>query len=107
MTVVLTGGGSGGHITPILAIAAELKRQDSNCQIIYIGQVGDPFGKIPAEDPNIDKVFYIRAGKFRRFHGEGLKQILDLPNLFKNIRDFFYVLIGVIQSWRITDKTKP
>ena len=27
MTIVLTGGGSGGHITPILAVQTELKKQ--------------------------------------------------------------------------------
>ena len=33
--IVLTGGGSAGHVTPNLALAAELKRR--GWQILYIG----------------------------------------------------------------------
>jgi UDP-N-acetylglucosamine--N-acetylmuramyl-(pentapeptide) pyrophosphoryl-undecaprenol N-acetylglucosamine transferase len=107
LTIVLTGGGSGGHITPILATAAELKKLEPDCKIIYIGQKGDKLAALPAQDPNVDEVYSIYAGKFRRFHGEGLKQLLDIPTLLKNFRDFFYVLIGIIQSWRLMEKLKP
>lgn len=107
MTIVLTGGGSGGHITPLLAVAAELKRLDEKHRIIYIGQTGDGLGDIPANDPNIDEIYTVRAGKFRRYHGEGLKQLLDLPTGFKNARDALYVLIGLVQSWRLLRRLQP
>ncbi len=107
MTVILTGGGSGGHITPILAVAAELKRLQPKTRVIYIGQTGDKLGDIPAADPSIDEVFTVRAGKFRRYHGEGWKQLLDLPTLVKNIRDMFYVLIGLHQSRTLLKKLQP
>jgi len=107
MTIVLTGGGSGGHITPILAVAAELKRLDPEIRLVYIGQRGDSLGDIPAQDPNIDQVFTVRAGKFRRFHGEGLKQLLDVSTIVKNIRDVFFVAIGTYQSWRLIRDIKP
>jgi UDP-N-acetylglucosamine--N-acetylmuramyl-(pentapeptide) pyrophosphoryl-undecaprenol N-acetylglucosamine transferase len=107
LTIVLTGGGSGGHITPILAVAAELKRLNPDTQLVYIGQRGDSLGDIPAQDPNIDRVFMVRAGKFRRFHGEGLKQLLDIPTMVKNIRDVFFVVIGTYQSWRLIGHIKP
>lgn len=107
MTIVLTGGGSGGHITPLMAIAAELKRIDSTTKIVYIGQKGDRFADIPAKEDSIDEVYLVRAGKFRRFHGEGWKQFLDISTLLQNFRDFFYVLIGIIQSWKLTDRLKP
>lgn len=106
-TIVVTGGGSGGHITPILAVAAELKRQQPNVKIIYIGQKGDSLSDIPAEDPNIDKVYTVRAGKFRRYHGEGLRQLLDFSTSFKNLRDVAYVLAGIIQSWRLIKTIQP
>jgi UDP-N-acetylglucosamine--N-acetylmuramyl-(pentapeptide) pyrophosphoryl-undecaprenol N-acetylglucosamine transferase len=107
MTIVLTGGGSGGHITPILAIAAELKRQKPHAKLIYIGQRGDHLGDIPAADPNIDEVYTVRAGKFRRYHGEGWKQLLHLPTQAKNLRDFFYVLIGLCQAHRLLKRLRP
>jgi UDP-N-acetylglucosamine--N-acetylmuramyl-(pentapeptide) pyrophosphoryl-undecaprenol N-acetylglucosamine transferase len=107
LTVVLTGGGSGGHITPILAVAAELKRLQPKTRLMYIGQRGDKLGDIPAADPNIDEVFTVRAGKFRRYHGEGLRQLLDIPTLLKNIRDVLYVLIGIRQSRALLKKLQP
>lgn len=106
--IVLTGGGSGGHITPILAIAAELRRaHGDDVRLIYVGQTGDKLGDIPAKDPHIDQVFTVRAGKFRRYHGEGFKQLLDLPTMAKNLRDAVFVLIGIWQSWRIIGRLKP
>jgi UDP-N-acetylglucosamine--N-acetylmuramyl-(pentapeptide) pyrophosphoryl-undecaprenol N-acetylglucosamine transferase len=107
LTIVLTGGGSGGHITPILAVADELKRLKPDIHIVYIGQRGDSLGDIPAQDPNIDEVYTVRAGKFRRFHGEGLRQLLDIPTVLLNTRDIFYVLIGMYQSWRLMRLIKP
>jgi UDP-N-acetylglucosamine--N-acetylmuramyl-(pentapeptide) pyrophosphoryl-undecaprenol N-acetylglucosamine transferase len=107
MTIVLTGGGSGGHITPILAVAAELKKRKPGIRLVYIGQKGDSLADIPAKDPNIDKVYTVRAGKFRRYHSEGLKQLLDLPTMYKNIRDGIYVLIGIYQSRKLIKLIKP
>jgi UDP-N-acetylglucosamine--N-acetylmuramyl-(pentapeptide) pyrophosphoryl-undecaprenol N-acetylglucosamine transferase len=107
LTIVLTGAGSGGHITPILAVAKEIKQRQPNARLIYIGQKGDKLGDIPTRDPNIDHVYTVRAGKFRRYHGEGLKQLLDLPTMFKNARDFFYVIIGWFQSRKLLKRLQP
>lgn len=107
MTIVVTGGGSGGHITPILAVAHELKRLDSTVKIIYIGQKGDKLSDIPAHDPNIDAVYAISAGKFRRYHGEGVKQLLDVPTMAKNARDGVRVLAGLAQAQRLLKKLQP
>lgn len=105
--IVLTGGGSGGHITPLLAVAAELKRRQPDTTIIYIGQKHDNLGDIPASNPHIDEVYSVRAGKLRRYHGEGLRQLLDLPTVFKNARDALYVLAGIWQSRRLLKKLQP
>jgi UDP-N-acetylglucosamine--N-acetylmuramyl-(pentapeptide) pyrophosphoryl-undecaprenol N-acetylglucosamine transferase len=107
LTIVLTGGGSGGHITPILAVAEQLKKTHPESKLIYIGQKGDGLIDIPSEDPNIDKVYTIMAGKFRRFHGEGFKQLLDLPTIYKNLRDLIYIIAGLCQSWKLIDEIKP
>lgn len=107
MTIVLTGGGSGGHITPLQAIATELKRQKPSVHLIYIGQRGDSLADIPAADSSIDEVFLVRAGKFRRYHGEGLRQLLDVSTFLKNARDAVYVAIGLWQSRRLLKRVRP
>lgn len=106
-TVVVTGGGSGGHITPILAVAAELKRRRPEIRIVYIGQRGDSLSDVPANDPNIDRIYTVRAGKFRRYHGEGWRQLLDLKTMALNLRDIAYVLVGIVQSWRLIKVIQP
>ena len=107
MTIAVTGGGSGGHITPILAVAAELKKQQPDVKIVYIGQIGDKLTDIPKADPNIDSCFDIYAGKFRRYNEEGWKQILDYKTQYLNARDFIRTLRGLLQSWRLLGKIKP
>lgn len=104
----MTGGGSGGHITPLLAVAHELKKHHPEHRIIYIGQKGDGLADIPAEDKNIDEVYLIHAGKFRRYHGETLWQHLkDVSTIFKNIRDAFKAVVGLVQSFFLLRKLSP
>lgn len=105
--VVLTGGGSGGHITPLLAVAAELKQQKPDTKVIYIGHTGDKLADIPKKDTNIDEVYSVRAGKLRRYHGEGWKQILDVRTMLLNIRDVFYLAVGMLQSRKLLKKLQP
>lgn len=107
MTIVLTGAGSGGHITPILAVAQEIKRQKPQAKLVYIGQTGDGLGDLPAKSPYIDEVLTVKAGKLRRYHGEGFRQLLDLPTTLKNIRDVFYTLIGIYQSHKLLKQLQP
>lgn len=107
MTIVVTGGGSGGHITPILAVAHELKQLNPDIIIDYIGQTGDNLGDVPAQDKNIDHTYTVRAGKLRRYHGEGWRQLLDIPTMLMNLRDVFYVITGIFQSIALLRRLKP
>ncbi len=107
MTIVITGAGSGGHVTPLLAVAEEIRAIDKTANIVFIGQKGDPFGLRLEGSELIDEAIFISAGKFRRYHGEGWKQLLDLPTIFKNFVDFFKFLIGLIQAYSVLGKIKP
>jgi UDP-N-acetylglucosamine--N-acetylmuramyl-(pentapeptide) pyrophosphoryl-undecaprenol N-acetylglucosamine transferase len=107
MKIVMTGGGSGGHITPILAVAHELKQIAPDAEIIYIGQKGDQLSDIPAQDPNIDAVYAVPAGKLRRYADEGIRQLLDVRTQALNVRDMGRVVRGLSQSYRLLRKLKP
>ncbi|MDQ5886341.1 MAG: UDP-N-acetylglucosamine--N-acetylmuramyl-(pentapeptide) pyrophosphoryl-undecaprenol [Patescibacteria group bacterium] len=91
----------------MLAVAHELKQIQPKVDLIYAIGKGDKLAHLPHEDAVISQVFSIRSGKFRRYHGEGWKQLFDIPTLVKNIRDFFFVLIGFIQSIILLKKEKP
>lgn len=107
LTIGLVGGGSGGHITPLLAVAEELKKIRPDAKLVYIGQTRDKLLDIPGAHKAIDNIYSIRAGKFRRYHGEGLKQLLDIKTFVKNVRDFFYVLVGTYQAFHLLGILKP
>jgi UDP-N-acetylglucosamine--N-acetylmuramyl-(pentapeptide) pyrophosphoryl-undecaprenol N-acetylglucosamine transferase len=90
-----------------LAVAKQLKALQPEIRVVFVGQKGDPLMDIPSEDPNIDAVYGVRAGKFRRYHGAGWKQLFDIPTVVKNMRDLIWVLVGIWQSWRVLGKVKP
>lgn len=47
--VILSGGGTGGHIFPALAIANEIKRRNPDVEILFVGALGKmEMEKIPA-----------------------------------------------------------
>ncbi len=107
MTIIVTGGGSGGHITPVLAVAAALKQISPKIRVVFVGQSGDGLADIPAQDPNIDAVFRVRAGKYRRYHGLSWQQRLDLKTFILNLRDLGYIATGLVQSWVLIGRLQP
>ncbi|MFZ5989100.1 MAG: undecaprenyldiphospho-muramoylpentapeptide beta-N-acetylglucosaminyltransferase [Bacillota bacterium] len=89
--IVLTGGGSAGHVTPNLAILERLL--EKGWKVHYIGtEKGIESSIVPK-----DKVLFhtIKAGKLRRY--------FDI----KNFTDPFNVLAGAAKSFFILRKIKP
>lgn len=84
-----------------------MKKQQESIRIVYIGQRGDKFAQIVAENEHIDDTRLIFAGKFRRYHGEGWRQLLDIKTALLNIRDIFFILAGCIQSFWLLGRLKP
>ncbi len=89
--IIMTGGGSAGHVTPNLALVPKLK--ELGYEIEYIGTKDGIERKI-IEDENI-KYHAISSGKLRRY--------FDI----KNFTDPFKVLKGILQAIVILKKEKP
>lgn len=108
MTILLTGGGTGGHITPILAVAHELKRQNPDVKIVYIGERDSKFSELTRDHEAIDEVYTIWTGKLRRYYGESLvSRLLDVKTIALNIRDLVYVVMGFVQCLFLLGKIRP
>ncbi|KHD38374.1 UDP-diphospho-muramoylpentapeptide beta-N- acetylglucosaminyltransferase [Clostridium acetobutylicum] len=91
LKIVMTGGGSAGHVTPNLALVPKLK--ELGYEIEYIG-TKDGIERSIIEKENI-KYNCISSGKLRRY--------IDI----KNFSDPFKVILGIFQSVSILRKKKP
>lgn len=89
--IILTGGGSAGHVTPNIALMPKLK--ELGYEIQYIG-TKDGIEKKIIEKENIE-YHIISSGKLRRY--------FDL----KNFTDPFRVVKGVWDAAKIIKKEKP
>jgi UDP-N-acetylglucosamine--N-acetylmuramyl-(pentapeptide) pyrophosphoryl-undecaprenol N-acetylglucosamine transferase len=105
--IMIVGGGSGGHLTPVVAVAESLKKLDNNTEIIHVGQKGESLDDV-VTDKHINNAYAITAGKFRRYHGSSfLSHLLDIKTILFNIRDLFRFMIGTIQAWLLLGRLKP
>ena len=89
--VILSGGGTGGHIFPAVAIADELKRLVPSIEILFVGALGKmEMEKVPAAGYNI--IGLPIAGLQRKFTFSNLKlPFLIVQSLLKTrkiIKDF-------------------
>lgn len=104
------GGGSGGHVTPVLAVINELNRLDPELKVSFVCDKGfesQSRGLMQHADVEVP-IYTVYAGKLRRYHGiPWWKQLLDIPTTFKNIRDLFVTVVGIVQSFVLLVRLKP
>lgn len=91
MKYLITGGGTGGHIYPALAIAKEIRNRHKNAEILYVGtEKGLESELVPKEGINF-KTIRVK-GMPRRINKESLiaaKELLNgLNDSRKIIKDF-------------------
>lgn len=89
--IAFTGGGTGGHIFPIIAIVREMRKTfQGKLEIFFVGPK-DEFGKEFFIQEGI-KVKEILAGKIRRY--------LSFKSFFENLFDiFFKIPVGFFQAF--------
>ena len=101
MRILSVGGGSGGHVTPIVAVCAKLHEQAPDaelrvwCDRRFAGRLREMLGG------NV-RVDAIASGKLRRYANLTLMQHLKY-HLFKthlrNLIDVFKIIAGFVQSF--------
>ncbi|MBP9821051.1 UDP-N-acetylglucosamine--N-acetylmuramyl-(pentapeptide) pyrophosphoryl-undecaprenol N-acetylglucosamine transferase [Candidatus Saccharibacteria bacterium] len=108
MKVIVTGGGTAGHVTPLLAVVSELVRQVPDVKISYFGTKKDTSSSLIVGSEYFNKRQSIFAGKFRRYNGKPFIWYIKHPSvMLLNIRDIFFVGLGFIQSLYIMIFSRP
>ncbi|MBC7459346.1 UDP-N-acetylglucosamine--N-acetylmuramyl-(pentapeptide) pyrophosphoryl-undecaprenol N-acetylglucosamine transferase [Candidatus Saccharibacteria bacterium] len=102
MKILSVGGGSGGHVTPVVAVLKELRALKPEAELrFWCDTKFAPQARATVEafDATIP-VQTITAGKFRRYYHLTVFQQLTWPSLvLQNLGDAFKVGIGFIQSF--------
>ena len=87
MKIVLAGGGTGGHLMPLVAVARKIKEKSPDTTLIFIGPKGQ------MEDDIIGKegisMRAIATGKLRRYFS------------LSNFTDIFRIIFGIFQCMKI------
>ena len=93
--IILSGGGTGGSVSPLLAIAQEIKKAKPDTAFLFVGtKKGSPEKTMIKPFPYI-KYQSIASGKLRRYFS------------LRNLMDLFLILKGFIQSFFVILKFKP
>jgi len=94
--IILSGGGTGGSVTPLLAVASELLKENKNLKLIFIGSKFGPEKEL-VEKFNDGKIRFltIPSGKWRRY--------FSVANFF----DVFKIISAFFTSLNILKKEQP
>ena len=91
--ILISGGGSGGHIFPALAIADKMNEKNKNLKIIFVGARGKmEMNKVPSYGYKIIPIFI-----------SGFQRNNSFKNLFLPIK----LIVSLISSFLIVIKYKP
>jgi len=92
MRIILSGGGTMGSVSPLIAIFEAIKQKQPQAEFLWLATKDGPEEKLIASyDIPVRKIF---AGKLRRYFS------------FKNFLDPFFILLGFFQSLLIIFKFK-
>ena len=93
MRVLLSGGGTGGHVYPAIAIANRIKEQYPDAEIVFVGT-----------DKGIESEIVPKYGyELKTVTVQGFKRKID----FDNVKRVFKLFKGLEQSRKVVKKFKP
>ncbi len=93
MKAIISGGGTGGHIFPAIAVAQELKRNNKDIEILFVGAEGKmEMEKVPKAGFEIQGLWI-----------SGLQRKLTMKNLLFPVK----LLSSLIKANAIVNKFKP
>ena len=105
MKILVVGGGSGGHVTPVIAVVREIWKERPRAKIEFWTdkKYYKNVKKLAFENEMDLRVRKILAGKLRRYtHFTFLMYLQHFDVILKNIADFFRIMGGFAQSlWRL------
>ena len=97
LRVIISGGGTGGHIFPAISIANKLKELNPDTEILFVGAEGKmEMEKVPAAGYKIVGLPIL-----------GLQRQLNLHNIVNDLKVPFKVFQSVREAGRILDEFKP
>ena len=97
MRVLLTGGGTAGHINPALAMAGYLCEKEPDTQILYVGNKG-----------GMEERLVAAAGyDFKPIRISGFQRKLTLENIKRNVQTVFRVITASVEAKKIIKEFKP
>ncbi len=91
---VFTGGGTGGHIYPGLAVVDELKAK-KDCTVYWLGSSRGMDKALVEKSGSCDKFIGIPSGKLRRYFS------------LRTVTDIFRIIAGCIKAFFVLLKIKP
>lgn len=97
LKIVISGGGTGGHIYPAIAIAKKILEKNKDSKILFVGAKGRmEMEKIPEEGFSIIGLDVV-----------GIQRSLSLKSIFKNLKFPFFLLKSLNNAKKILEDFKP
>jgi UDP-N-acetylglucosamine--N-acetylmuramyl-(pentapeptide) pyrophosphoryl-undecaprenol N-acetylglucosamine transferase len=97
LKILITGGGTGGHIFPALAVADALKRQKPDAEFLFVGAEGK------MEMERVPKAGYAIEGlKVAGFH-----RGFSLNNIWRNLSFPYKLAVSMWQARKIIERFNP
>ena len=108
--MVFVGGGTGGHVTPLVALAAEIHAKYPSWEIYYLGATNDKIGQsLTKDNPAFTERYFVHAGKWHRFGNIKKRELLYFwrASFWVNAFNFWLLLAGLSQSYLYLRKVRP